>query len=284
MNAVSDITKKGQLENVGDVMSQEEFQDDNQSSGKHKKKKDKHSSKKKKSPSGESSSTLETESTSVKSPTPIPTPPPDGKPKELTAPPASFSSSRTAKPTPPVPLVPPPEAPSKNDLHNLLDIDPFSKSHSNYNEDTIADVIFLDPSSCSRKYKFECFGGEIYPFSMLCALGASHRLLKLCFDAFPQAGKEKDIWIGTPLHYACAYLGSIENVKWLMEISPGSAASMNRLRRTPFHAICLFNPRPEILQVLIDLAPMGLQSADKDGNTALHVRTKKLFGECTRAE
>lgn len=265
MNAVGDITRKGHTENVDAVMSEDEFQEDDDDAEKRgKKKKEKRGKKKAAQSQGSSSNLSGTESTKAES----------VSVKEH-AKTSAKQAPLTASPQAPPGITAEPDG--KCALHKLLDIDPFSKSHSTYNEDAITDVIFLDPASCSKKYKFECFGGEIYPFSMLCALGASNKILQMCHNAFPQASKEKDIWIGTPLHYACAYLGSIDNVKWLMDRSPGSAASMNRLRRTPFHAVCLFNPRPDILQVLIDLAPMGLQSADKDGNTALHVRKKSIF-------
>lgn len=193
MNAVTEITKKGQLEDVETIMSGDEFSGDDDDS--HTKKKKERRGKKKhhrhqQSNNGSSSNLDGTESTKAES---------------VSVKEAPVSRAATKKtPVPPTPAQP--DGPCA--LHKLLDIDPFSKSHSTYNEDAIVDVIFLDPAACSNKYKFECFGGEIYPFSMLCALGASLRVLKMCYDAHPQAGKEKDIWIGTPLHYACAYVST----------------------------------------------------------------------------
>jgi hypothetical protein len=264
LNHVSEITKMGRMGDVKAVISEDEFQADEKKADSNKKK-DKRRDKKKTNHHEHQNSSINTHNTdntvsqSTKT-TSVSMKEPCTKSKMKKSSPPSTSETRqegleTKQPN--------------TTLQKLLNIDPFSKS--DYNENAIIAEITLDPVSCSHKYKFDAFGGPIYPFSMLCALGASTKLLQICFSAFPEAANEKDIWVGTPMHYATAYLGTVATVRFLMDISPESASSLNRLHRTPFHAICLFNPRSDILQTLVDLAPTGLRIADKDGNTALHV-------------
>jgi len=168
-------------------------------------------------------------------------------------------SSRALKPRKPM-----------RDLFTILDIEPWSEN-TGYTDEEVMNAIESDPEACKKKYRFEFFGVVIYPFSMMCAIGASVDAIQMCYDTFPDALEEKDPWVGSPLHYACGYEGPPKVVEWLLEKDAGMVATINRLRRSPFHIACQFSPRAKILNVLLKTAPMGLEVTDKYGNTPLHL-------------
>ena len=156
------------------------------------------------------------------------------------------------------------------DIFTILDIEPWS-SDTKYTDKELMDAIEADPDACKKKYRFEFFGVVIFPFSMMCAIGSSLEAIQMCYDAFPEALREKDPWVGSPLHYACGYEGPADVVEWLLNKEISMVTTINRLKRSPFHIACQFSPRKEILKALLDIAPIGLEATDKYGNTALHL-------------
>jgi hypothetical protein len=86
----------------------------------------------------------------------------------------------------------------------LLNHDPDCKK-TLFDDSAIRQVIQDDPKVCKRKYKFDSVEESIYPLSMLCALGAELETIILAYEEYPQALTYSDDFIGTPLHYACAF-------------------------------------------------------------------------------
>ena len=157
------------------------------------------------------------------------------------------------------------------ELFSILDIEPWSSDNTKYSDEELMDAIEADPESVKKKYRFEFFGVVIYPFSMMCAIGASMDAIQMCYDVFPEALHENDPWVGSPLHYASGYEGPVDVVRWLLEQDSGMTSMLNRLKRSPFHIACQFNPRSSVLEALLEVAPKGLQVTDKYGCTPLHL-------------
>ena len=120
------------------------------------------------------------------------------------------------------------------DFVNQLNLDPWNRE-SQLNEQQITYMIEQNPSICSQKYIFEGFHGCIYPLSALCALGASVKLVKVCYLAFPQAITKADAWVGTSLHYACSYHAPLPIVEFLSKKHPLALKAVNQFNRLPLH-------------------------------------------------
>ena len=156
-------------------------------------------------------------------------------------------------------------------LLEILDIDPWDREGSKYSNKAAMAAMEREPSVCAEKHDFDAFGHQLYPFAMLCAIGASLEAVQLCYDKYPEAMAIKDPNVGTPLHYACAYAGSAEVVEWLIEKKKDHLSEVDLLQRSPFHVACLYSARIEILKVLVTKLPKGLEAKDYESNTTLHV-------------
>ena len=164
------------------------------------------------------------------------------------------------------------EAECERSLFEILDIDPWDREGSKYSDGAAVAAMERDGGACAKKYDFDAFGNELYPFSMLCAIGASLETVQKCYDMFPAAMDARDPTVGSPLHYACAYAGSAGLVEWLIEKNPKQLTEVDVLQRSPFHVACLYSARVAILKVLAAKSPKGLaQARDYDSNTTLHV-------------
>jgi hypothetical protein len=166
------------------------------------------------------------------------------------------------------------EGEPRNDraLNEILDVDSWwDLKKSGYSNKEAMATIERDPSACSKKYQFNSFGSEMYPLSMMCAIGASVEALKLCYESYPGAIKEKVAGFGSPLHCACAHAGTVDLIGWLIETDPTLVDIVDPLQRSAFHVACMYSPRADALAVLIEKAPEGLGKQDYDGNTALHL-------------
>lgn len=156
-------------------------------------------------------------------------------------------------------------------LLEILDIDPWDREGSSYSNAAAMAALEREPGSCAEKHEFDAFGHKLYPFAMLCAIGASLEVVQRCYDKYPQAIGAKDPTDGTPLHYACAYAGSAELVQWLIEKKPDQLNEVDLLQRSPFHVACLYSARCDILKILVAKSPEGLEVRDYESNTTLHV-------------
>uniref|UniRef100_A0A7S3LC02 Uncharacterized protein n=1 Tax=Amphora coffeiformis TaxID=265554 RepID=A0A7S3LC02_9STRA len=156
-------------------------------------------------------------------------------------------------------------------LLDIIDIDPWDREGSKYSNKAAMAAIEREPSACAEKHEFEAFGHKLYPFAMLCSIGASLEVVQLCYEKYPEAMNSKDPTVGTPLHYACAYAGSPEVVQWLIKKKSDQLREVDLLQRSPFHVACLYSARIEILRVLVAKLPKGLEAKDYESNTTLHV-------------
>jgi hypothetical protein len=189
----------------------------------------------------------------------------------------------------------------KSKLFHVLNLDPWNDKDT-YDDALAYDVIKKHPKALVKKMAFESTKDKIYPFSMLCALGASAKTLGAAYRAHPPAAAANDAWIGTPLHYACHYRAPLATLRFLLEqvtlqnkngtdSSDSSSSSSddstssddssngacemiratNQMIRLPIHVACMSLMPCECLQLLILHFKAGLQRVDKDGYTPLHL-------------
>lgn len=121
------------------------------------------------------------------------------------------------------------------EFFNLLNLDPWRDNANKLDEEKITKIMRKHPQYCGKTYKFESFDGRILPLAALCALRATLSTIEVCFHAYETAGMMMDKMVGTPLHYASAYKASLEVVKYLVKIQPGSLRKRNQAERLPLH-------------------------------------------------
>jgi hypothetical protein len=139
--------------------------------------------------------------------------------------------------------------------------------------DELDALIEEHPGICAKKYRFKAFKNKTYPFSMLCALGASRTALKKCCKAFPFALTRTDEGVGTTLHYACAYQPRLETIKFLVKKNPDAVQKLNEDGRTPLHmaCACASGAPKEVIEFLLQLNPQAHKKRDKDDMTPLQL-------------
>jgi ankyrin repeat protein len=181
----------------------------------------------------------------------------------------------------------------KDQFLTLINHDPWM-NHKNqtYDDELTYDFIRKNTKVCRKKYSLDFAKDTLYPFSVLCALGASAKTLGECYKAYPHAAAWNDGFIGTPMHYACNYRAPTEVLKFLIaevrvdddssSSSSGNSKdtddadknsmiwSTNHMFRLPIHLACMAQVPIDTLKILIDEYKQGLSRVDKDGNTPLH--------------
>jgi len=155
-------------------------------------------------------------------------------------------------------------------VYKLLNFDPWNEAHR-YDDDDTCDYLLENPEPCDVKFEFEGFSGCIYPLSMLYALKASRDTVEVAYDAFPPAIKETDLWVGTPYHYAGAYMAPSESVQLLIQKDPKGIEAVNYYGRTALHMGALFKAPTKSMELLCNKYPMAARIKDKDGYTPLHL-------------
>ena len=162
------------------------------------------------------------------------------------------------------------------DLLYSLSLDPYKKKSRKKFEDEEVRSCFEDyPDLAGEKYGFSFFEGhenlEIYPLSMLCALGASIATVKSCYEGFPKALLHVDPCIGTAMHYASSFdSASNEVLAFLGKQQPNVMSTVNAEKRTPLHSAILSGAPLSTISTLIELYPKAVLMEDEDGNTPLH--------------
>jgi hypothetical protein len=155
-------------------------------------------------------------------------------------------------------------------LFILLNHDPWGEKVL-FDDGAIREVIEEDYRICERMYKFESIDDDsTYPLSMLCALGADVDTVRLCYDAYTEALAYNEGWIGTPLHYACAYQAPLEVVRFLVAKRPRLAGTVNRMGRSPMHLLCMMQPTKAAVKVLMKHDKDVLIKGDLNGMLPLH--------------
>jgi ankyrin repeat protein len=155
-------------------------------------------------------------------------------------------------------------------LYKKVNQDPWDEFNK-YRDDDVCDFIRLHPETCKVRYVFEHFSSKLFPLSMLSTLGASRHTMELAYEAYEDAVHEKDICIGTPLHYAAAYKAKPSVVEFLSEVEPSMLKSINQFGRAPLHMACLFKAPSKTVTFLLNEHPFAAETADKDGYTPLHL-------------
>jgi ankyrin repeat protein len=159
---------------------------------------------------------------------------------------------------------------SANELFKLLNRDPLSESNR-YSDDAVTAFLLKHPEACTVKYAFEAFNEPIYPLSMLCTLRPSEYAVQLCFEAHEDAIDSNDTWVGTPLHFACAFGASNEVVDYLILNENACVRLINHYRQIPLHVACGAQCTKQVAALLIADDPMTLEIADKDCMMPLHL-------------
>jgi len=155
-------------------------------------------------------------------------------------------------------------------VYKLLNFDPWNEAHR-YDDDDTCDYLLENPEPCDVKFEFEGFSGCIYPLSMCYALKASRDTVEAAYDAFPPAIKETDLWVGTPYHYAGAYVAPPESVQFLIQKDPTGIEVVNYYGRTALHMGALFKAPRKSMELLCNKYPTAARIKDKDGYTPLHL-------------
>ena len=155
-------------------------------------------------------------------------------------------------------------------LRKKLNHDPWDE-YSRYDDEAMSDFISAHPDCCKVRYEFDSFAGQIFPLSVLCALGASRDTIELAHQAYPEAITDSTILVGTPLHYACSYKAPLEVIEYLIEKQPESLEATNHFKRTPLHMACLFKAEAQIISLLVQQFQQATGMQDKDGYSPLHL-------------
>jgi len=87
----------------------------------------------------------------------------------------------------------------------------------------------------SSKVQSRGFPGKNLSSLSLCALGASSSTIEKCYEAHKDAILERDAWIGTALHYACAYKSTVKIVEFLVGKESSALREVNQFKRMPLH-------------------------------------------------
>ncbi|GKY91785.1 hypothetical protein MPSEU_000150200 [Mayamaea pseudoterrestris] len=167
------------------------------------------------------------------------------------------------KPLPPAK----PETPEEK-LYRLLNLDTWDKG--SFDNAGVFTLIQSFPGFCSRQFKFDDMHCKVYPLSMLCSVRAQLPTVKACYDAFPDALKETDNFVGTPLHYACTHRAPFDVVSFLVDKQPAHVKAENPAKRTPLHVACMAKASIETVELLVKRYTKALELPDRDGNLALH--------------
>lgn len=151
-------------------------------------------------------------------------------------------------------------------LFQMLNMDPHDVI-AGFKPKAVGVLIDENPEICSVKYSFDFFSKPAYPLSMLGALHAGTKVLEKCIKAYPDALEHCDDWLGTPLHYACAYQAKLDVVK-VLETADVAA---NFMQRTPLHMACMFCASTDVILHLLAAGKQSAQKPDKDGYLPLHL-------------
>jgi hypothetical protein len=151
-----------------------------------------------------------------------------------------------------------------------LNHDPWNEHKKDVDED-VCDFILEYPATCMVRYDFENFCGRLFPLSVLCALVASLKAIELAYEAYTDAMDGCDLWIGTPLHFACSYKAEPAIVQYLIKKQPAMLERTNQFGRTSLHVACVFKASTMALSYLLGRYPEAAKRCDKDGCTPLHL-------------
>lgn len=161
---------------------------------------------------------------------------------------------------------------AKERLFKLLNQDPgWAEERALYNDDLAREIIKENPETAKEKYMFGSTKDEIYPLSMLSALHASVATLRVCHKAYPGAIEFNDQWIGTCLHFACAYRAPLVVLKFLVSKDDDQLEQKNQAGRLPMHLACMVRTPLEKIEFLCSEFKQALSIKDKDGMTPLHL-------------
>ncbi|KAL3923235.1 MAG: hypothetical protein SGILL_001769, partial [Bacillariaceae sp.] len=155
-------------------------------------------------------------------------------------------------------------------LLKKLNHDPWDE-FKKYSDPDVREFLERHPETASIMYDFTHFSGYIFPLSMLCTLGASPQTIEQAYKAYKPAIDECDVWIGTPLHYACSYKAKSNVVSVLISKQPAMLQRTNQFGRTPLHTACLFKGSTKMVSVLLQKFPRAAVIPEKDGYTPLHL-------------
>merc|ERR1712238_639899 len=158
-------------------------------------------------------------------------------------------------------------------VYKLLNFDPWNSAHR-YDDDDTCDYLLENPEPCDVKFEFEGFSGCIYPLSMCYALKASRDTVEAAYDAFPPAIKETDLWVGTPYHYAGAYVAPPESVQFLIQKDPARIEDKDGY--TPLHLACENGAEAGVVDLLVNACPKVVYAAAQHTEmTSIHLASSK---------
>ncbi|MFY7897538.1 MAG: ankyrin repeat domain-containing protein, partial [Candidatus Planktophila sp.] len=157
-----------------------------------------------------------------------------------------------------------------NKLLKKLNHDPWDE-FKKFSDPDVCEFLQRHPETASILYDFTHFSGYIFPLSMLCTLGASPRTIEEAYKSYKPAIDECDVWIGTPLHYACSYKAKSTVINFLISKNPSMLQKTNQFGRTPLHTACLFKGSTKMVSVLLQKFPRAAVIPEKDGYTPLHL-------------
>jgi hypothetical protein len=156
-------------------------------------------------------------------------------------------------------------------LFKILNHDPsWAEERKHYKDNEAREIIKNHPEVARDKYMFATSKEKLYPLSMLAALHASVKTLRVCYKAFPKALEFNDRWIGTAAHYACAYRAPLPVLEYLVANDDGVIETKNHLERLPMHLACMVLTPVEKIEFLVKEYKKALSTKDKDGMTPLH--------------
>ncbi len=139
------------------------------------------------------------------------------------------------------------------------------------------DVIKMLFEAYPQAAKVQCRFGKTLPLHYACSCNESLEIIKIILDAYPNGAKVQNSKGDLPLHYACHYNASPDVIKMLLEANP-QAAEVQSEHGLPLHAACSSNASLDIIKIVFEAYPKAVEVKVETGHLPLHLLCKGTTG------
>lgn len=165
--------------------------------------------------------------------------------------------------------------PRYEDFIPMIDLIPsMAEEKERYDDRAVLELVTRYPIVARQRHLFRCGVGEVCPFSVAVALGASLDVVERLADACPQALEEKISGRRTPLHYACSMGVSVDVITYLIERYPSALSETDCFGQIPLHIACAHDADAGVIKALLRAFPLSARAKDNKLLTPLHSACK----------
>ncbi|KAL7528043.1 hypothetical protein ACHAXR_002239 [Thalassiosira sp. AJA248-18] len=167
----------------------------------------------------------------------------------------------------------PPEPNHDDVLYGLLNLKPWDwhGERKQYDDDSVLKQLRRNPGAAMVKYEFKRSGRgstTCYPLFRIISLGGSHKTVKSCHRAYPEAlSVARTDARGNVLHTACTFRSNISIVKYIHRKDATLVRMTNKTGFTPLHLACAYGSSAEVVKLLIKWYPEALDMTNVLGET-----------------